>query len=303
MLVGAQVSTAGGLATGLARGEAMAAEVVQIFTQSPRQWKPYPVTEEVIASFESALRAHPGVQRTYTHATYLINLATTNDELAEKSFACLIANLGAASAIGASGVVLHVGSHLGKGLDAVVDHVARFLVGALDAVEERLGSCAPLLIENAAGTGGTVGRSFAEIGALLHAADDDPRLGTCLDTQHLFASGRSFDTIAEADAVVADFEREIGLARLGLIHLNDSKVELGANRDRHENLGEGLIGTDALGNLLSHPRLAAVPAVLEVPGSGDGPRAEDLEVARALIRAGTARRSRGRSAARRGRSA
>jgi deoxyribonuclease-4 len=291
MLVGAQVSTAGGLATGLARGDAMAAEVIQVFTQSPRQWKPYPVTAEVTAAYAAAEAEHPAISRTFTHATYLINLATTNEELREKSFACLVENLSAASAIGAAGVVLHVGSHLGKGFEAVLAEVGEHLVAALDATEKRLGRCSPLLIENAAGTGGTVGRNFAEIGALLRASGDDSRLGTCLDTQHLFASGVGFSTLEEADTVVADYDREIGLDRLRLVHLNDSKVGLGANRDRHENLGDGMIGTEALGNLLGHPAFATVPAVLEVPGAGNGPRAEDLARARALVVAGAARRS------------
>lgn len=140
--------------------------------------------------------------------------------------------------------------------------------------------------------GGTVGRTFDELAALIAAAGGDARLGVCLDTQHLFASGVPYRDETEANAVVSSLERTIGPGRLACIHLNDSKVALGANRDRHENLGEGEIGAEALGHLISHPGLAAVPAILEVPGSGEGPRAQDVTAAREILSAGLQRRNR-----------
>jgi len=292
MHVGAQVSTSGGLETGLVRGEAMSAEVIQIFTQSPRQWKPYAWPPEVFEAYRTAQADHPGVASTFSHATYLINLATANEDIAEKSFGCLVENLASATALGAAGVVLHVGSHLGQGIDAVLGRIADALLGALDAAALRVGApCCPLLLENAAGAGGTVGRSFDELGLVIEAAGSDERLAVCLDTQHLFASGVSFATAEEADAVVADLDRTVGLERLLLLHLNDSKVPLGANRDRHENIGDGEIGDSAFSMLLGHPALSDLPAVLEVPGSGDGPRAEDLTHARALVDVGLAARA------------
>jgi deoxyribonuclease IV len=292
MFLGAQVSTSGGLENGLVRGEAMAAEVIQIFTQSPRQWKPYSWPPEVFEAYRLAAADHPGVRSTFSHATYLINLATTNEDIAEKSFGCLVENLASASLLGAAGVVLHIGSHLGQGLDAVLDRIAAALLGALDAAERRVGrpSC-PLLLENAAGAGGTVGRSFSELGAVIEATGSDERLAVCIDTQHLFASGVSFASLEEADTVIAEIDRTVGLERLALVHMNDSKVPLGANRDRHENIGDGEIGDGAFSMLLGHPALSGLPAVLEVPGSGDGPRAEDIAHARQLVDAGVAARS------------
>ena len=144
------------------------------------------------------------------------------------------------------------------------------------------------MLENAAGTGDTVGRTFDELAAILQSAgsDDDRRLLVCLDTQHLWASGVDYGSVDKADAVLAHFDDVVGLDRLQCLHLNDSKVELGANRDRHENIGEGTIGTDALGALLSHPALVAVPAILEVPGDGHGARAQDLATARAALARG-----------------
>jgi deoxyribonuclease-4 len=165
-------------------------------------------------------------------------------------------------------------------VDALADVLERF--------DTRSPTACPILLENAAGTGGTVGRSFEELAAILDAAGPAlaPRLGVCLDTQHLWASGISYASVEEADQVVAHFDAVIGLDRLKCLHLNDSKVELGANRDRHANVGEGTIGSLYLGLLLSHPALVDLPAILEVPGDGDGARASDIAAARAALQLG-----------------
>jgi deoxyribonuclease IV len=290
MLLGAHVSSAGGYAKARARGQAIGAEVIQGFSQSPRQWKAPALDLDVLRADREAERF--GIEKTFLHATYLINLATANDELREKSVACLTENLVAGTAVGCDGVVLHIGSHLGEGLDATLARITDAIRRSFDDVEERTGeSSCRLLLENAAGAGHTVGRSFEEIAQVIEAAGDDARLGMCLDTQHLFASGIGFDTPEIADTTIAHLDATIGLDRLGLIHLNDSKVPFGANRDRHENLGEGCIGAAALAALLGSPRLAGVTAVLEVPGTGDGPRTEDMVVARAILAEGVAARA------------
>jgi deoxyribonuclease-4 len=146
-------------------------------------------------------------------------------------------------------------------------------------------------VENAAGAGGTVGRSFDEVAAILEAAGAGGALGVCLDTQHLWASGVPFGTVAESDDTLDAFDRAVGLAQLRCLHVNDSKVAFGANRDRHENLGDGTIGLEGLGAFLSHPALADCDAVLEVPGAGDGPRAEDLAAAHRALELGRSRRA------------
>ena len=292
MKIGAHVSTAGGIQTGIGRGEEIACDAIQIFTQSPRMWRPSNYSDAALDGY-AEVEAASSIDATFCHATYLINLATVNDDLAEKSYECLINNLIVGTRIGSKGVVLHVGSHRGGGFDGVVDQIAAVFLRALDEVGTIVGrpSCR-LLLENAAGTGGTVGRSFDELARLIQTAGSDERLGVCVDTQHLFASGVSYATRAEADAVIDALEDQIGLSRLGCFHLNDSKVPLGSNRDRHENLGDGEIGKTALGWLLSHPALDDVPALLEVPGTGDGPRASDVFDARELLADGL--RARGR---------
>lgn len=269
----------------------MGAQVLQVHAQSPRVWRPNDYPPELLAEFAARLAAHRRLELAFCHASYLINLGTNDPVLVEKSMNCLVRNLEVASEMGAVGLVLHLGSHLGSGFASVLRAVSLELRTALDEAGGRLGRpCCRLLVENTAGAGGTIGRSFDELAAVIEACDADRRLGVCLDTQHLFASGVSFESLEEADRVVADLDRAVGLDRLGLLHDNDSKVPCGANRDRHENLGEGCIGRRALGSLLAHPRLAAVPAVLEVPGrERKGPAAEDVAAARHIYAAGRRR--------------
>jgi deoxyribonuclease-4 len=290
MRIGAHVRAGRGLVPALQRGAEIGAEVVQIFTQSPRMWKPSQYGPDVLTAYREAQHAHPSVTSTFCHATYLINLASPDPELASKSRACLNANLATAHGMGADGLVLHLGSHLGKGFDRALPGIVEGLIEALDSVEQAADPC-PILLENTAGAGFTVGRSFEELAEVIAVAGGDERLGACLDTQHLWASGVPFGTLHEADALVALVEDTVGLERLRCLHLNDSKVAFGANRDRHENIGAGTIGSDGLAALLGHPDLQGIPSILEVPGAGDGPRAEDVTTARQVWRRGLALRS------------
>ena len=266
----------------LERADEIGADVIQVFTQSPRAWKPTQYAPGVLEGYRTAQEEHSRVAATFCHATYLINLATSDDELLKRSRECLVANLTVARGMGASGLVLHIGSHRGLGLEGCLPQVVGALVDALDEV----GSGCPILLENAAGAGGTVGRSFEELAAVLDGAGVGEDLGMCLDTQHLWASGVGFATVDEADAALASLDDVIGLEHLRCLHLNDSKVPFGANRDRHANIGEGTIGARGLGALLGHPALQGLPAMLEVPGAGEGPRAEDVTAARRALAAG-----------------
>jgi deoxyribonuclease-4 len=304
--IGAHVRAGGKLIGALERGSEIGAEVVQIFTQSPRAWKPTQYADEVLYEYRVAQANHPTITETYCHATYLINLAADQDDVVQRSRACLAANLAVATGMGAAGLVLHVGSHKGGGFADCVARVTDSILWALDTQPH--GDC-PILLENAAGTGGTVGRNFEELATLLEATgavgEGDAvrgggavgeggavrgggaaRLGVCLDTQRLWASGIGYTSLEEADGVVKAFDAIIGLDRLRCLHLNDSKVDFGANRDRHANLGEGTIGAAALGAFISHPALVDLPAILEVPGAGAGARASDIAAARAALQLG-----------------
>ena len=177
-----------------------------------------------------------------------------------------------ACAIDADGVVFHVGSHLGAGLEAGLERVVPALLQVLELCSERTW----LLIENSAGAGGTIGRSVDELAVLVDALDRHPRLGICLDSCHLYVSGYDVTDPTALDALVTEVDERIGLDRLRALHANDSKAPLGSNRDRHDNVGEGLLG-DGLGVFLAHPALQGLPALLEVPGrEGRGPDAEQV---------------------------
>lgn len=290
VLIGAQVRQAGGLLNALGRGEAMGAAAIQVWAQSARQWR-RPYHDDDYLAFGQALRASTGVRAALCHAPYLINLASPDDALYQRSRQCLEDNLRAGILMGVTGVVLHPGSHLGAGLDSCIARLARALRDALDGSDA--GSAGvQLLLENTAGAGGTLGRTFDELAAIMAAAADDPRIGVCLDTQHLWASGVGFEGASDADAVVRSLHRHVGLERLRCLHLNDSKVPFGANRDRHENLGAGTIGAPGLRAILGQPRLQGLPAILEVPGiEHHGPGPADLGEARRLHAEGIALRS------------
>jgi deoxyribonuclease-4 len=288
MNIGAHVRGGGKLVPSLEAGVEIGATSVQIFTQSPRMWKPSQYAPEVLANYREAQAAHPTITHTICHATYLINLASPDRELYEKSVACLVHNLSVGRGMGSSGLVLHVGSHMGAGFETVIRQIAEAFERAFDTADAAPAGVAdcPILIENAAGTGGTVGRSLEEIEALIGACAHDERLGLCIDTQHLWASGVDYSSVAGTNKLVKEIDGRIGIERLRCLHLNDSKIELGGNRDRHANIDEGTIGTAGLAPLVGHPRIRELPLLLEVPGSGDGPRAEDVAQARKVVTAG-----------------
>jgi deoxyribonuclease-4 len=288
MNIGAHVRGGGKLVPSLQAGVEIGATSLQVFTQSPRMWKPSQYAPEVLAAYREAQAAHPTITDTFCHATYLINLASPDRELYERSVVCLTSNLSVGRGMASSGVVLHVGSHMGAGFETVIKQIAEAFERALDtadAVPDGVTDC-PILIENAAGTGGTVGRSLEEIEALIKAAGGDERLGLCIDTQHLWASGVDYSSVAGTKELIKEIDDRIGIGRLRCLHLNDSKIELGGNRDRHANIDEGTIGSKGLAPLVGHPRIRDLPLLLEVPGSGEGPRATDVAQARKVVTAG-----------------
>jgi deoxyribonuclease-4 len=287
MKFGAHVRAGTTLLPAIERAREIGADVVQVFTQSPRAWKPTQYAPETIAAYRDATDRQPGGLPTFCHATYLINLASPDPERFELSRSCLAANLAVARAIGAKGLVLHAGSHLGAGFEGCLGQVAQALVDALEATTDAASATGcPILVENTAGAGGTLGRSLDELARLLAATGDRTDIGICLDTQHMWAAGIPYGSLEEADALVAAVDRSIGLARLGCLHVNDSMVPFGAHRDRHANIGAGTIGQRALGCLLGHPDLDELPAILEVPGQGQGARAQDVAALRRAYRLG-----------------
>jgi deoxyribonuclease-4 len=277
MHIGAHLSSAGGLHKAVDRAEAAGADSLQVFTQSPRTWRP---TNHDPATFERfrERRAEVELAGVLCHALYLCNFAAPNDEVYEKSVAALRNTMEVACAIGAEGVVVHVGSHLGSGLDAGLERV----VPAMEQVLELCSDETWLLMENSAGAGGTIGRSVGELAVLCKRLGGHPRLGVCLDSCHLYVSGVDVTDAAALDALLDEVDDSIGLDRLRALHVNDSAAPLGSNRDRHANIGEGLLG-ERLGVFLGNPRLQGLPAVLEVAGpENKGPDANEVRKAKEL---------------------
>jgi deoxyribonuclease IV len=276
MEFGGHMSSAGGIWTAIDRAEAIGADCVQVFTQSPRMWKPTAHKPEAIERFKER-RAEAGIGGVVCHALYLCNLAATDEGIYDKSIAAIAATLDAGTAIEADAVIFHVGSHLGAGFDATLPRV----VSALRQILERTGGDTWLLMENSAGPGGTIGRSIGELATLLDALDRHPRLGICLDSCHLYASGYDVASPDAVAALVAEIDTTIGLDRLRALHVNDSATPLASNRDRHANILEGEIG-EGMGAFLAHPAFRSLSAYLEVPGAGDGPDENELRKVREL---------------------
>jgi deoxyribonuclease-4 len=276
---GAHVSSLGGIHKTLDRAEAMGADAVQLFTQSPRMWRPTnhdPANLEAFKERRTELGIAPG--GVLSHAIYLVNLAAPDDEIYEKSRAVMRNTMEVARAIEADGVVFHVGSHLGAGLEV---GLAR-CVPALQETLELTTDTTWLLLEDSAGGGGTIGRSIDELAALFEACGAHERLGLCLDTCHLYVSGVDITDREVVDDLLREVDEHIGLDRLRALHVNDAVDPLGSNRDRHANIGKGQLG-NKLGVFLSHPKLQGLPAFLEVPGPDkDGPDAKEIRKARNL---------------------
>ena len=274
MLFGAHCS--GGVKKALDNAVEMGADVVQLFAQSPRTWR-FPEHDPAdLETFRSKREAAdiPAL----VHALYLVNLAAPDDAIYSKSVHTMRATIDAACAIEADGVVFHIGSHLGAGFETGLERVVPALEQVLDRCNERTW----LLMENSAGAGGTMGSSIDELVAIFDALGRHERLGVCLDSCHLFVSGVDVTDAPTWNALLEDLDARIGLDRLRALHANDAKAPLGSNRDRHDNIGEGLIG-EGLGVFLAHPKVQGLPVVLEVPGAdGKGPNADEIRKLREL---------------------
>ncbi|MEX2252668.1 MAG: deoxyribonuclease IV [Thermoleophilaceae bacterium] len=285
MLIGAHVSSSGGMVAAHERGVERGCDAIQIFHQSPRAWRPTKHREDDIAEFRELMKDGP-LGSIVIHAVYLINCASRERETRRKSIASLIHALKLGAAIGADGVVLHPGSQKGEPYKPSLNRIARALQKALGETE----GC-PLLLENTAGMNGTIGRSFEELAEVIGRTGGDERLGLCLDCCHLLASGYEIRSAEALAAVLDDCDAEVGLDRLRCLHVNDSRVPLGANRDLHENLPDGELGPEGLAVFLSEPRFEGLPALIETAGpEGNGADEDQVQIARRLRKRGLAAR-------------
>ena len=277
MLIGAHVSPAGGLPKAIERGVQRGCEAIQIFNQSPRMWRPTAYTDEDFAAFREAMDPSP-IDAVLIHAVYLLNCASEDPDIHAKSLASLTHSLRVGESIGAAGVVLHPGSAKTGDVGEAIARAGETIAQALADSE----GC-ELHLENTAGAGGTLGRSFQELAQLLEAAGGDERLGVCLDSCHLLASGYDIRTTSGMSSVQRECTRALGRGRVRSLHLNDSQTPLGSNRDRHANVGTGELGEEGCIAFLSAPGLQKLPCVLETPGENrEGPSHEEIALAMKL---------------------
>lgn len=280
MLIGAHVSISQSFDQCLDRAAELGANCLQTFASSPRSLKtaefPQPVIEKYLRK-KSAYHMGPH----FFHGVYLINLASENREYVQASVGSLNFYQKFAGEIGGAGTIFHIGSHKGRGFGTVKNQIIEAVTEA--AINTPLG--VRIFLENAAGAGGVIGADFDEIGEIIKGIPPElrTRLAVCLDTQHALASGYELRSEAGIRETLEKFDRSVGLEYLMVVHANDSKIEPGGHRDRHENIGKGFIGESGFAKLLSHPKLKNLPFILEVPGENkSGPRKEDVELMKSL---------------------
>lgn len=277
MHIGAHVSTSGGVDKAIGRALDIGAECMQIFAASPRMWRVTAIKDKPLENYHAKM-AESGLGPTIVHAKYLTALGSPNPELVEKSRTSLAAELTETVRLGALGLVFHPASHRGAGLEAVFD---QFVEGVHEVLEAAPGDSL-LMLETSAGSGDHIGSKFEELGSLIKAIDH-PRVAACFDTQHVWAAGYDIVTKDGLDATMEEFDEEIGLDLLRSVHANDSMRDRGSSVDRHDNIGEGLIGKEGFSNIMSHPAFADVPFYLEVPGfEKDGPDKPNVDALKAI---------------------
>lgn len=277
MRLGLHVSSAGKIYQSLDRAHAMGCESMQIFVGNPRGWKETSYLSEDLAEFRRH-RTELGIDPIVVHASYLINLASSNPQFRHQSLDKLLETLHNAEAIEASDVVLHIGSHGGDGLESGLERLQSAISLAFDTTKR-----VRLALEPSAGGGHHIGWELAELAHLIKLLGENPRITVCLDTAHLFGTGVDVRDPKVVDQLINDFDQKIGLERLTVLHLNDSKVELGSRRDRHDNIGEGMLGLEAFRYILNHPKLTHLPAIMETPGfATPDSNAHNIEVMKSL---------------------
>ncbi len=286
MLIGAHVSTGGGLLNVLERAKDTRSDAIQIFNQSPRMWRPTRYADEDFAAFREGMEKSR-LQAVMIHMIYLINPATKDKEMRKKSLASLTHALRVGEGIGAIGVVVHPGALKEDTRSNAKKRAIKLLTEALAETE----SC-PILYENTAGSPQLLGRDFDETAELIEKTGGPKRLGLCIDSCHLHATGYDVRTPEGVAEIADEIDAKIGLEQLKAIHLNDSRDERGSNRDRHAAIGKGEIGRKGFRAFLSEPRFQGLPAVSETPGlAGKGPDRKEVQLMRQLRREGIKARS------------
>lgn len=259
MKIGAHISIKGGINEAVIQAKASGLSVMQIFASAPQNWQPPKISDQEAKQF--ALQCQKEQIKLFLHSIYLINLASKNPYIYNHSINSLIVYLDVSVKLGAAGVIFHIGSSKDRSFDEVKEKV-------VDRINQILAKSDPksvLIVENSAGAGSVIGDNFSEISEIITGIQEKSRLGVCLDTAHLFASG--YDILGRGSkAIFREFDQKIGLKYLKAIHLNDSRSEFDSHVDRHEDIGQGKLGEKFFKDFLAIPEIKKVPLILEVPG-------------------------------------
>lgn len=288
MLFGAHVPTTGGLPSAPARGRQIEAAAIQVFTRSQLQWRARPPTAGEASAFREAM-AESGIEAVLSHGSYLVNLASPDPVVLQKSRDTFLQEMERCHAFGIPCLVFHPGAHMGLGVERGIDLVAESLSGILEAAR---GLDVMPLVEVTAGQGSCLGHTFEEVAAILRLTAGGERLGVCLDTCHLYAAGYDIATAKGYERTMRRLDAAVGLGRVKALHLNDARLPLGSRRDRHERPGRGTLGLATFRRIANDPRLFGIPAVLETSGPIENWRADVAEL-KALVRPAGRRKASG----------
>jgi len=279
MLLGCHLSIGKGFTGALVAAENLGINALQIFSHNASSWRMKEITSETAASFRQHFSESP-VEYVVIHTMYLLNLASPDEALFERSIASLEEEIRRAGLLGIDQIVTHLGAHKGSGIDAGISRITTALDRVLSSDSVRRYPHVHVLLEDTAGAGTTMGTTFSELGAIIDGLSDASHIGICFDTCHAFAAGYELRTPDGLAETLEEFDREIGLDRLCLIHLNDSKFPLGSRRDRHNHIGAGEIGEEAFSLIVNHPASRDLPFILETPKEIDGnPDADKINLA------------------------
>jgi deoxyribonuclease-4 len=278
MRFGFHISIAGGFSKVVERAHIRGCETIQFFSRNPRGWKYSPLNKKEVKSFRSSLQP-PVLFPIFLHMPYLPNIASSKSKFYKRSIHSIATDLKRAEQLGAQYLIIHIGHRMESSEDQAIEAVSQ----GIDQAFEKVRNAIILLVENAAGQGTEVGYTFDQIKKVIEGVHDHQRMGVCLDTAHTFEAGYDLSDKNEIDRTLEKFDQTIGLRRLHLLHLNDSKTPLGSRKDRHWHIGEGHIGLEGFRHLVNHPSLRHLPGIMETPRKDTVEDLKNMKVIRSLV--------------------
>jgi deoxyribonuclease-4 len=278
MRFGFHISIAGGFSKVVERANVRGCETIQFFSRNPRGWKYSPLNKEEVKEFRSSIQSST-LFPVFLHMPYLSNIASLKSKFYKRSIHSIATDLQRAEQLGAQYLIIHIGHRMESSEDEAIEAVSQ----GIDQAFQKVKNSIILLMENTAGQGSEIGHNFEQVKRIIEGVEDNKRLGKCLDTAHTFEAGYNLSSEEGLDRTLENFDQTVGLKRLHLLHLNDSKTPLGSRKDRHWHIGEGHIGIEGFRNLVNHPLLRQLPGIMETPRKDTVEDLKNMEVIRSLV--------------------